>query len=121
MVSVTAPRASARGTEAPPVSGSPVRNNGASPAAPGRKRAAVGGGGVGGGQRGAAGHGLAGGGGEGEGGAVGGSDQVAEGVDDDVVGSAEQDQVAEPGGAALGPRDDVVDVGAPGVAAGELA
>src|SRR5260370_20901392 len=71
------------------------------------------------GQRGAGGHGLAVGAGEGEP-AGGGGDQVAEGVDDDVVGFAEQDQVAEPGLAALGPGGDVVDVGAAGVAAGVL-
>src|SRR5260370_41804589 len=72
------------------------------------------------GQRGAGGHGLAVVAGEGEP-AGGGGDQVAEGVDDDVVGFAEQDQVAEPGLAALGPGGDVVDVGAAGVAAGVLA
>ena len=55
------------------------------------------------------------------GGVWGWGDQVAEGVDDDVVGLAQEDQVAQPGLAAAGPGDDVVDVGAAGVAAGVLA
>ena len=38
-----------------------------------------------------------------------------------MVGLAEEDQVAQPGLAAFGPGDDVVDVGAAGVAAGVLA
>src|SRR6185437_5053002 len=73
------------------------------------------------GQHGTAGHRLAVGTGEREGTGGRGGDQPAAGVHDDVVGFAQRDQVPQPGLPAVGPGDDVVDVGAPGPAAREPA